>query len=123
MGDGSLTTDQYAGWDASCKRALRYSTETAKFRNEPPRTYGEELNDDGTTSTKEEKTRRYGPRHAQAAKLCWLNRDYLQGTAWRTLISGDDPQMNAERARTITANGDVAVITPYWLNGAGIKAS
>jgi len=81
------------------------------------------LNDDGTTSTKEEKTRRYGPRHAQAAKLGWPNRDYLQRAAWRTLISGGDPQLNAELARTIAADGDVAVMTPYGLIGAGIKAS
>lgn len=71
----------------------------------------------------EKKTRRYGPRHSQAAKLGWPNRDHLQGTVWRTLVSSDDPQMNVELARTIANDGDVAVISPHALIQAKVKAS
>ena len=71
----------------------------------------------------EKKTRRYSPRHSQAAKLGWPNRDHLQGTVWRTLVSGDDPQLNVELARTIADDGDVAVISPHALIQAKIKAS
>lgn len=74
-------------------------------------------------SDAEKKTRKYGPRHAQAAKLGWPNRDHLAGTVWRTLTYGDDPQLNMELARTIAAEGDVAVISPQPFIQAGIKAS